>query len=61
LITYTGDAQATAARVARWLGLSESRIAAIESPLDEPAAVTVMLGTDVRLPDDERFLRFRAR
>jgi LCP family protein required for cell wall assembly len=60
-ITYTGDAQETAARVARWLGLSESRIAAIESPLDEPAAVTVMLGTDVRLPDDERFLRFRAR
>jgi LCP family protein required for cell wall assembly len=60
-ITYTGEAQATAERIARWLGLPESRIARIESSFGAPAAVTVQLGTDVRLPDDLRFRQYRLR
>lgn len=60
-IAYTGGASVTAERVAEWLGLPESRITKTEGIVGAPAAVTVTLGTDVRLPDDERFLRYRAR
>jgi polyisoprenyl-teichoic acid--peptidoglycan teichoic acid transferase len=60
-ISYTGEAGETAARVAEWLGLPDGRITRTDGIVDAPAAVTVTLGTDLRLPDDERFLRYRAR
>jgi len=60
-ITYTGDAAHTANRVAEWLGLPQGRVAQSDSFVGAPAAVTVTLGTDVRIPDDERFLRYRTR
>lgn len=60
-VTYTGSANETAGRVASWLGLPPSRVARVESAIGAPSAVTVMLGRDLRLPDDERFSRYATR
>jgi LCP family protein required for cell wall assembly len=60
-ISYTGTASETAARVAGWLGVPNATITADESGPGAPAAVLVTLGSDVRLPDDARFLRYRTR
>ncbi|MGH2585539.1 MAG: LCP family protein, partial [Dehalococcoidia bacterium] len=60
-ISFTGEASETAARVADWLGVPASQIARVESIPGAPAAVTVTLGKDIRLPEDDRFLNYRAR
>jgi hypothetical protein len=60
-ITYTGDAPQTAARIAEWLGVSEDRITRSTGVPGGPATVTVTLGTDVRLPADDRFRNYRER
>ncbi len=60
-ITYTGEAPETAARIAEWLGVPASRITRVDGTIGAPAAVTVMLGSDVRLPEDDRFQNYRAR
>ena len=60
-ITYTGDASETAHRVAEWLGVPGARISRSDNAPEAPASVIVTLGRDVRLPDDERFLRYQAR
>jgi hypothetical protein len=60
-ITYSGDAVETAHRVAQWLGLPSDRIGRVDAGLPGSASVTVTLGKDVRLPDDERFNSYRPR
>jgi LCP family protein required for cell wall assembly len=60
-IAYSGEAGETAHRVAEWLGVPNARISQTDAAPGAVAAVTVTLGRDVRLPDDERFLRYRAR
>jgi hypothetical protein len=60
-ITYTGDAIETATRIADWLGIPPARVSRLDIGPGAPAAVTVLLGRDVRLPDDEHFQRFRPR
>ena len=60
-ISYTGDAAKTAARIAEWLDVSSDRVSGPGDGLGQPAAVTVTLGTDVRLPTDDRFRNYRPR
>jgi LCP family protein required for cell wall assembly len=60
-ITYTGAASETAHRVAEWLGVPGARVTRSDSAPEAPASVTITLGRDVRLPDDDRFLRYQPR
>ena len=60
-IAFTGDAAKTAARIAEWLGVPSDRVNGSGETLGQPAAVTVTLGTDVRLPTDDRFRNYRRR
>jgi len=60
-ITYAGDAPKTAERIAEWLGVPKSQITRGDNVIGAPASVTVTLGTDVRLPDDDRFRNYRER
>lgn len=66
-LVVSGPAMATARRVAADLGLPETRIRETTDPIVpalDPAAgglVDVLLGTDLRLPNDERFQRYTPR
>ena len=60
-ITFTGEASETASRIASWLGVSPGQVSRVDAVPGAPNAVVVTLGKDVRLPDDERFLRYRPR
>jgi LCP family protein required for cell wall assembly len=59
-LVVTGNAMVTAERIADWLGIPQSRISqAAESPPTQPGEVSVLLGSDVKLPNDEAFQHFR--
>jgi LCP family protein required for cell wall assembly len=60
-ITYSGEAAETARRVASWLGLTPNHVSRVELDAAAPPSVTVTLGNDVRLPDDERFQHYHPR
>ncbi|MGD9895132.1 MAG: LCP family protein, partial [Dehalococcoidia bacterium] len=60
-IDYTGNASQTATRIAEWLGVPPDRVSGSGGALDAPATVTVTLGTDVRIPADDRFRNYRPR